>query len=77
MDRATITGLIDRLVRDDWLERRPDTQDRRVLRIYLSDKGIKHRDTFISLFNKINGAFLRRFTAKEWQQLQKLLSKLD
>jgi DNA-binding MarR family transcriptional regulator len=76
-DRATITGLIDRLVRDGWLERRPDTKDRRILRIYLSDKGIKHRAAFISLFNEINGSFLRRFTTKEWQQLQKLLSKLE
>lgn len=75
-DRATVTGLIDRLVRDGWLERRPDTKDRRILRIYLSDKGSKHRATFISLFNEINGSFIRRFTPNEWQQLQKLLSKL-
>ncbi|MDY6903807.1 MAG: MarR family transcriptional regulator [Thermodesulfobacteriota bacterium] len=76
-DRPTITGLIDRLVRDGWLERRPNPKDRRVLRIYLSDKGIKHRATFISLFNEINGSFIRRFTPNEWQQLQKLLLKLE
>ena len=34
-DRPTITGLLDRLEKDAWIERRPDPSDRRSLRIYL------------------------------------------
>jgi DNA-binding MarR family transcriptional regulator len=76
-DRATVTGLIDRLERDGWVERRPNKDDRRALSIFLSKKGKKHQDTFISLFQEINGSFIQRFTSDEWQQLQKLLSKLE
>ena len=34
----SITRLIDRLVKDDWVERRDDPVDRRAKRIYLTDK---------------------------------------
>ena len=76
-DRATVTGVVDRLERDGWLERRPNKDDRRTLSIFLSKKGKKHQDAFISLYKKINSSFIQRFTSEEWHQLQKLLSKLD
>lgn len=76
-DRASITGLIDRLERDGWLERHPNKDDRRTLRIYLTEKAKEHKDAFVTLFNEINGSFIQRFTPNEWKQLQKLLSKLE
>ncbi len=76
-DRATTTGLIDRLERDGWVERRPDSNDRRTLRIYLSAKAKEHKAAFLALFDEINGSFIRRFTPKEWRHLQILLGKLE
>lgn len=76
-DRATTTGLIDRLERDGWVERRPDGTDRRTLRIYLSQKAKAHKEAFVALFDEINGSFINRFTPKEWKQLQGLLGKLE
>jgi DNA-binding MarR family transcriptional regulator len=77
VDRATTTGLIDRLERDGWVERRPDTEDRRTLRVYLSSKAKKHKNEFVAIFNEINGSFINRFTDKEWKQFQFLLGKLE
>ncbi|MDR0781290.1 MAG: MarR family transcriptional regulator [Pseudomonadales bacterium] len=34
----TLTGLLDRLERDGWVERRADPADRRAKRVYLTDK---------------------------------------
>ena len=34
----TMTGLVDRLERDGWVERRQDTQDRRAKQVFLTDK---------------------------------------
>ncbi|MDR2214194.1 MAG: MarR family transcriptional regulator [Pseudomonadales bacterium] len=34
----TLTGLLDRLERDGWVERRADPVDRRAKRVYLMDK---------------------------------------
>ncbi len=38
---GTLTGIIDRLVRDDLVERCPDERDRRVVRARLTPKGEK------------------------------------
>jgi DNA-binding MarR family transcriptional regulator len=76
-DRATITGLIDRLERDGWVERRKVPGDRRALSIHLSPKAKKKQENFLTIFNEINGHFLNRFSKKEWNQLQLLLGKLE
>ena len=76
-DRGTTTGLIDRLERDGWLERRPFPKDRRALSIHLSPKAKKHREKLISIFDEINGHFRNRFSADEWKQFQHFLGKLE
>jgi MarR family transcriptional regulator, organic hydroperoxide resistance regulator len=39
IDSATMTGIIDRLERDDLVTRRPDESDRRAICLYLSKRG--------------------------------------
>jgi DNA-binding MarR family transcriptional regulator len=39
IDSATMTGIIDRLERDDLITRRADESDRRASRLYLSRRG--------------------------------------
>lgn len=39
LDSPAVTGLIDRLVKEDLIERREDPADRRSLKIYLTPKG--------------------------------------
>ena len=76
-DRATTTGLIDRLERDGWVERRSVPEDRRALSIHLSPKAKKYREALISIFDEINGHFIDRFSVEEWKQFQNLLGKLE
>ncbi|MDO8886832.1 MarR family transcriptional regulator [Candidatus Oleimmundimicrobium sp.] len=59
---GTATGIVDRLVRDGYLKRQRDEKDRRVVRVYLTDKGKsvivkvqeKRRERLVSLLEKIN-----------------------
>lgn len=76
-DRATITGLLDRLVKDGWIERRPDEIDRRSLRIYLTSYAKQHREAIMKLFEKTNQKFLSCFTREEWFQMQGFLNRLE
>src|SRR4051812_17382180 len=39
--KANVVGLIDRVSAAGWVERRPDPEDRRVNRLYLTDAGRK------------------------------------
>ncbi|MBW2590216.1 MAG: MarR family transcriptional regulator [Deltaproteobacteria bacterium] len=77
LDRPTTTGLLDRLERDGWVERQPDSKDRRALRIHLSPKAEKNRNSILSIFDEINSQFVNRYSKEEWRQLQSLLQKLE
>lgn len=77
LDRPTVTGLLDRLERDGWVERRLDPSDRRTLRVHLTERATGERETLLSIFETINGRFLHRFSDTEWTQFQGFLSRLD
>jgi MarR family transcriptional regulator, organic hydroperoxide resistance regulator len=76
-DRATTTGLLDRLEKDGWIERRPDKKDRRSLRIFLTPYANGNREAILALFEETNKKFLNCFTQKEWSQMQDYLNRLD
>jgi len=76
-DRATITGLLDRLAKDGWIERRPDQTDRRSLRIYLTDYACQHKEAILKLFEQTNQKFLGCFSPGEWRQMQEFLDRLE
>jgi len=76
-DRATTTGLLDRLEKDDWIERRPDIRDRRSLRIYLTAFAKARREPVLRLFEETNQKFLDRYSQEEWCQMQTFLTRLE
>jgi DNA-binding MarR family transcriptional regulator len=55
---GTVTSVVDTLVRDDYVERRRDPGDRRVVRLYLTDEGRRKVTESVSLVApKWHGAF--------------------
>lgn len=76
-DRPTITGLLDRLEKDAWIERKPDPNDRRSLRIYLGVRGNDNKAAILKLFENTNQKFLNRFSKTEWEQMQSFLVRLE
>lgn len=76
LDRPTVTGLIDRLERDGWVERRMDPGDRRSLRVFLTSKALEHREDLMAVYDEVNGFFLQKFSLEEWQKFQALLDRL-
>jgi DNA-binding MarR family transcriptional regulator len=60
--RATMTGLIDTLERDEWVRREPDTSDRRMQLVRLTSKG---------------DAFLRQMLPDHFQRIAALMQPLS
>lgn len=77
LDKATLTGLLDRLERDSFLERRPDLNDRRVIRIYLREPALKIKGRLQRLYTRINREFLSLFSEQERAVFESILSKID
>lgn len=75
--KGNVVGLIDRVGAAGWVERRPDPEDRRANRLYLTDAGraLLSR-AFPCQADFICGAF-GRLTEDELRQMHGMLDKLD
>ena len=52
LEPSTMTGMLDRMERDDLLTRKADPEDRRAHRIYLTDSGRRIREPVLAVVNK-------------------------
>ena len=75
--KANVVGLIDRVSAAGWVERRPDAEDRRVNRLYLTEAGrklvCKAQPGQQALVKNIFG----RLTEAELRQMHALFGRLD
>ncbi|MBT6592506.1 MAG: MarR family transcriptional regulator, partial [Porticoccaceae bacterium] len=72
----TMTGLVDRLERNDWVERRQDPQDRRAKRVFLTDKVEPLIEKIKLVGIEVRESALKGISASERQQLTDLLSRM-
>ena len=75
--RATMTGLIDTLERDDFVKREPDLDDRRMMSVRLTAKGERFlRDYLPGHFQAIN-SIMSQLSEAERKTLVRLLAKVQ
>ena len=77
LDRATLTGLLDRLERDGLTERRADPEDRRAIRIHLMAKAEGLREELTELYHDNNGMFLSLLSQEEREAFERVVNKLE
>ena len=77
VSNGNITGVVDRLVRDNFVERHPSPGDRRVQLIALSEKGIKEFQNMASQHEKWIGDSFAEMEMEDIQQITKLLNKAN
>lgn len=73
---ATITVMIKRLEKSGFLFKEFDKKDRRVSRIFLSEKGFETCERLKIVFRKIDKICLKNFTDKEIETLNNLVLKV-
>jgi MarR family transcriptional regulator, transcriptional regulator for hemolysin len=76
IEPPTMVRTIDRMVRDGLVMRMPDSDDRRLSRIHLTERGWSLRDELVPLAMAVNDAILQRLTANEGRTLRRLLTKV-
>lgn len=72
----TLTGLLDRMEREGWVERRADPDDRRAKRVYLTEKVAPVTKELRSLAREVRRSALQGLSEAEQQQLMSLLVKV-
>lgn len=77
LTKGNIGILMSRLERLGFLERRADARDRRIKRLYLSNKGHDIASRFLEARLPVVENMLAPLSAKELGDLRKLLAKLE
>jgi DNA-binding MarR family transcriptional regulator len=73
---GNLTGLVDRAERDGVAERRPDPSDRRLSRVWLTDKGRQLVQSLLPAHAEHVSELLTALDAGERRELRRLLGKL-
>ena len=72
VSQATVTSLVDKLVRHEMVKREKSQADRRQINILITDRG---RETISDAPDALQQRYVRRFEAmKDWEQAQLIAS---
>jgi DNA-binding MarR family transcriptional regulator len=73
LDNATLSGVLDRLSDRGWIEKQTDVHDKRLLRIYLTDKAKILRGELGEERDQANEEILQALSVEEKVLLKRLL----
>lgn len=76
-DASNITGLIDRLEANGYIDRIADEQDRRVKNICLTKRGTMCRKALLDALRETEAVDIGKLTADEIRALHSIADKLD
>jgi len=76
LDKATLSGVLDRMVESDWIRKEPDPEDRRLIRLYPSAKAESQKSELIDLRIRANADLLNGFRPEEQVLFKRLLRDL-
>ncbi|KLU65227.1 HTH-type transcriptional regulator MgrA [Desulfosporosinus acididurans] len=76
MDGSTLTSILDRMERQDLVERRDDPEDRRSLLVCLKEKARANILEITNLAEKMDQEIKERFSREEYAIFEKVLESL-
>ena len=76
LDKSTLTGIIDRLERDGFIERKPSETDKRSTLILLTGKEQEFANHIQKVSDQMNEIFYKGFTDEEITQFDIMLERI-
>jgi DNA-binding MarR family transcriptional regulator len=76
LDPATLSGILDRMSERGWIVKDTDPDDKRVLRISLTDEARKMESVLMAERDKANDEILRNLSFEEKILLKRLLKDI-
>lgn len=75
LSHPTVSGILSRLEKKDFIEFRPDQQDKRCKRIYMLPKGADCNERIYRTILENEGLIVRGFSQEEMAQFADLLTR--
>ncbi len=76
LDAPSVTGIVSRLEHSDLVERQHDKEDRRVVKVYLTDEGRDITHYLYETAETFNGIVTRTLSADEQKRLRTQLQQI-
>jgi DNA-binding MarR family transcriptional regulator len=76
LDKATLSGVLDRMLESGWIYKLPDPADKRLTRLYPSDKADGLKARLIRLRCDTNVELLKHFSDQEQLLFKRMLRDL-
>lgn len=76
MDGSTLTSILDRMERQNFVERRDDPEDRRSLLVFLTEKAKQDIAVITTLAEKLNMEIKERFSEEEFATFVSVLERI-
>ena len=76
LDKATLSGVLDRMNEAGWIEKRQDENDKRIIRLYPSDKADELKESLVGERKKTNDEILAPFSYEEQILLKRFLKDM-
>ena len=77
IDKATLSGVLERMNEGGWIEKRDDDRDRRAIRVFLMEKSKKMKAALQAERQAANDELLAGFTVEEKVLLRRLLKDIS
>lgn len=77
LDGATLSGVLDRLTAGGWIVKKPDKDDKRVMRNYLTPRSKELKPGLSEARDQTNEELLRKFSVEEKLLLKRFLRDMQ
>jgi len=76
LDGSTITGILDRMEKNGYVERRPNAEDRRSALVYLTEKAREVGPRIIGFADELDSSIRKNFSAQDMVVFERVLREL-
>ncbi|MGA2368059.1 MAG: MarR family transcriptional regulator [Dehalococcoidia bacterium] len=76
LDGSTITGILDRMEKNGYVERRPNAEDRRSALVYLTRQGREVGPKIIKFASELDESIRKRFSSEDMAVFERVLQEL-
>jgi DNA-binding MarR family transcriptional regulator len=73
LDKATLSGVLERMAEAGWIEKKPDPVDRRAIRLYPAEAANRIKGALVTLRSRANAEVLAPLSLEEQILLKRFL----
>jgi len=77
LDTSTLTGIIDRMERNDYVERKPNPGDRRSVLVFLTPKAREVGPRILEFADELDATLKQPFSQEEMDVFERVLKSLS